>query len=85
MKTGALNMPARKEPDATTYAGRFAVRLRTLREKAKLSVEELAEKMNVTPTTIYDWESTKSAPKIAILQKLAESLGISVRTLLPSK
>ncbi len=77
--------PARKPPDTSTYSGRFAVRLRMLREKAGLTVEELAEAMEVTPTTVYDWESTKSAPKIAVLLDLAAALGVTVRSLMPGK
>jgi DNA-binding XRE family transcriptional regulator len=34
----------------------FAVRLRMLREKAGLSIEELAEMLEVKPITIYTWE-----------------------------
>ena len=75
--------PARKEPDTSTYSGRFAVRLRTLREKAGMSVADVAEEMNVTPTTIYDWESTKSQPSLDAVLKLAESVGVSVRILMP--
>jgi len=75
-------MPARKEPDKTTYAGRFAIRLRKLREDAGLSVIEVAEAMGVTPTTIYDWESTKSQPQISQLPQIAGVLGVSVRTLM---
>ena len=74
--------PARKEPDETTYSGRFAIRLRKLREEAGLSVIEVADAMNVTPTTIYDWESTKSQPSISQLPQIAGVLGVSIRTLM---
>jgi transcriptional regulator with XRE-family HTH domain len=74
--------PARKEPDKTSYAGRFAIRLRKLREDAGLSVIEVAEAMGVTPTTVYDWESTKSQPQISQLPQIAGVLGVSIRTLM---
>ena len=74
--------PARKEPDKTTYAGRFAIRLRKLREEAGLSVIEIADAMEVTPTTIYDWESTKSQPSISQLPQIAGVLGVSIRNLM---
>ena len=78
-------MPARKEPDKTTYAGKFAARLRSLREKTGLTPEEFAEKMGVTVGTIYHWESAYSFPKVEQLQLLANVLGIkSVKTLFPN-
>ena len=78
--------PARKEPDGSTYSGRFAIRLKQLREKAKLTAPEFAEKVGVKSVqTIYDWESTKSQPKISQLPILAEVLGINIRTILPDK
>ena len=81
-KRKIMMTPARKEPDANTYAGRFAIRLKNLREKAGLTVPDVAEKVGVTPTTIYDWESTKTQPKISVLPKLAEALGVTIRTLM---
>ena len=75
----------RKEIDIATYAGRFAVRLRMLREKAKLSVEELAEKSGIPRTTIYNWESSISEPSIGQLSVIASALGVSVRKLMPEE
>ncbi len=76
---------ARKELDLTTYEGRFAARLKMLREKAKLSVDDLAAKTGFPRQTLYDWESTKSSPPVKELMRLSEGLGVSVRSLLPSK
>ena len=73
----------RKEVDTSTYGGRFAVRLKTLREKAGMSVEELAEASGIPKSTLFSWESTTNDPKISQLPKLAEALQIKVRTLLP--
>ncbi|GHT10558.1 hypothetical protein FACS1894170_02850 [Planctomycetales bacterium] len=79
-------MPARKEPDAATYAGRFAIRLRQLREKAKLTPQEVADAVGVIIGTIYHWESGHSFPKPNQLPILAETLKITdVRTLFPKK
>jgi len=73
----------RKAVDTSTYTGRFAVRLRSLREKRGMSVEELAEASGVPDKTLYRWESADSAPDIEKFPQLAEALGIKPRTLLP--
>ncbi len=76
----------RKEIDTTTYEGRFGVRLRTLREKAGLSVEELAESVGVIDNTIYHWEKAHSFPKCGQLPLIAEALKLKgVRMLFPEK
>lgn len=75
----------RKEVDTSTYEGRFAVRLRTLREKKKLTVEELAEGSGIPAATIYTWESARFTPGLGHLPKLAKALQLKVRTLLPEK
>jgi len=78
--------PARKEPDASTYAGRFAIRLKLLREKAKLTHKEIAEKIGVTVTTYYRWESSENFPKADQFPLLADALGLkTVRVLFPEK
>ena len=68
--------PARKEPDTNRYAGRFAVRLRTLREKAGLTPEEVGEKLGITINTVYHWERAHSFPKPDQLPQLVEVLGL---------
>ena len=76
----------RKTIDTSTYEGRFAVRLKELRLKAKLSVEELARQMSVTDQTIYHWEQAHSFPKPGQLLLLAEALKLkTVRLLFPEK
>lgn len=78
--------PARKEPDQTTYSGRFAVRLRSLREKAKLSPEQVSEALSVSLAAIYHWESGRSRPDVEYYPILAKLYKISSpRTLLPEK
>ncbi|GHT25259.1 hypothetical protein FACS189419_10110 [Planctomycetales bacterium] len=76
----------RKEVDTSTYTGRFAERLKKLREKSGLTVEELAEKSGVPRTTIYNWESLTRTPSIDDnLLLISEALGVKVRNLLPEK
>ena len=73
----------RNEVNTNTYSGRFATRLRTLREEAGLTVVELAEKTGIPKRTIFNWESGRCAPPVESFPKLAEMFGIEVRTLLP--
>ena len=75
----------RKEVDVSTYTGRFAVRLKSLREKAGLTVDQLAEKSGIPKKTLYNWESGIREPLIGQLPQLAESLGVKTRTILPEK
>jgi transcriptional regulator with XRE-family HTH domain len=78
--------PARKEPDTSTYSGRFAVRLRSLREKAGLTHEEVATAMSVTLNTIYHWEQGKHFPKPDQLPQLMEILKLkTVWALFPKR
>ena len=77
--------PARKEPDTSTYPGRFAVRLRALREKAGLTHEQVAEAVGVTVTTYYRWESGENFPKPELFPALAFALGLkTIRNLFPT-
>ena len=78
-------MRQRKEIDGSTYAGRFAIRLRQLRDKAGLTTRELSEKTGVPKQTIEGWESGRSSPVIDHFPALAEGLGIKPRTLLPER
>ena len=75
----------RKEIDLSTYEGRFAARLKELREKRKMSVDDLVEITGLPRRTLYDWESTKTSPPVKSLPVLAEALGVSIRSLLPPK
>jgi transcriptional regulator with XRE-family HTH domain len=73
----------RKQVDTSTYTGRFAARLKELREKRKLTVEELAEKSGIPDKTLYRWEAATHMPSVDKLPELAKALKIKVRSLLP--
>ena len=45
--------------------------MKALRLKAKLTVEQTADKLEIAPTTIYGWETAYSQPKISDLPKIA--------------
>jgi len=76
----------RKEVDTSTYEGRFALRLKMLREKTGMTVDQLADASGISRTTLYNWESGLRTPLIDdVLLTLAEHLNVEVRTLLPKK
>ena len=53
-------------------------RIETLRKSKKISQEDLAEKVGVSRTTIYKWESGASIPNYANMQALARALETTV-------
>ena len=75
--------PAKKEPDMTTYSGRFAARLRELREKAKLSQAEFAEATRSKQTTVSRWERGENVPPLDLFPEIAIALKTTVRNLMP--
>lgn len=56
--------------------------IKMLREKKKMTQEELAEKINVTAKAVSKWETGNGFPDISLLESLAGALGISVIELL---
>ena len=59
----------------------FAKRLKYFREKAKFSQKELARVIGINVTTYNKYETRGNEPKIEILIKLANALGVDVNTL----
>ena len=75
----------RKEIDLTTFSGKFAARLKQLREKKKLSVDELAKDSGVPFQTLHRWESGDRCPINEQLLDVADSLGVKPGTLIPGR
>ena len=73
----------RVEINESSYVGKFASRLKSLRERAKLTVEELSVKSGIPLKTLYKWESASCAPAIDRFPDLALALGVKTRSLLP--
>lgn len=78
-----------KPVDETTYAGRFAARLRTLREKAGMTGEEMANAITkagfaCSVRTYYDWESGRTQPMLNAIPSIALAFGCSVRSVFPT-
>ena len=61
----------RKEVSLDTYEGRFAARLKMLREKAKLTPEQVAKELGVSVVAIYHWEAANRTPPLAAFPKFA--------------
>ena len=59
-------------------------RIKELRKKAGLTQAQLAEKLNVTPQNISQYERGLKNPKIGTLNKIAKALGVPVTELDPS-
>ena len=75
----------RKEVDTSTYSGRFAVRLRMLRDKTGMSADAFAEKHGFNRATWYAWEIGRMTPSFDKLPDIAKAFGLSVRTLIPKE
>lgn len=78
-----------KQIDNSSYSGRFAERLRSLREKAGLSVDEVIEAMaadgyKVARRSFYNWELATNTPPLDAFPAIAKALGLkTARNLLP--
>ena len=53
-----------------------------LRKEKKLTQEELAKKINVSPKTISSYENNHNLPNIEILISLSQELGVSINEIL---
>ena len=65
------------------YTSVMAVRLRHWRERRGYSVRELAKRAGVGFATVTRIENARLSPTVAMLEKLAPALGISVRDFFP--
>ena len=55
----------------------FAERLRELRQERKLSMKQLAIKLNTTDAAISNWENEINEPKISYLKEIAIFFNVS--------
>lgn len=56
----------------------MAMQIKSLREAAKLTQVQLADKLGVLSTTVSNWETGVALPKTIILPQLAEILGCTI-------
>lgn len=79
-----------KALDETTYSGRFAARMRMLREKTGLTGEQMAQAItdagfNCTQRQYYLWESSNAEPPLNAVPAIAKAYGVQPRSLFPQK
>lgn len=60
----------------TTMRGATMKTIRAWRTERGLTQLELANRVGVTPSTVYGWESGRYEPKARQFRKLAEVLGV---------
>ena len=60
-------------------------RLTSLREKAGLSIRELARQIGLNHSTLVFWEKNDRLPRSEVLLPLAKALGVSVEEILGGK
>lgn len=52
--------------------------IKRLRESRKMTQNQLAEKLNISDKAVSKWETGRGYPDIALIEPLAEALGVSV-------
>ena len=52
--------------------------IRRLREKRKLTQQQLAQMLNISDKSVSKWETGRGYPDISLLQPLANALGVSM-------
>lgn len=57
-------------------------RIRAARIKQGLTLEQVANRLGITPTGIVQWEQNRRNPKLSTLQKIAKALDIDVMELI---
>jgi transcriptional regulator with XRE-family HTH domain len=63
----------------------FGVQLRSARDAAGLSQQELANKAGIAVDSIQNWEQERTRPRLQALGKLASALGVSLDVLVMSE
>lgn len=63
----------------------FSERLKHARAKARLSQEDLAGRLQMTPEAVSRWERAIVTPRLGAIYRLAEVLGCSTSWLLSGK
>ena len=60
----------------------FSIRIKELREKAGLSMEQLAQKLGVTKSRVNMWENSGTVPRMNVLVEVAKHFHVSTDYLL---
>ena len=70
------------QEEASPQAGSFGKRLRTLRENAGLTQQQVAASLNVTRPSVTQWEADVTTPSLPKIRALAELLSVNVDDLI---
>lgn len=65
------------------YRTQLGARLRELRERAGLSVDEAAEKVGLHRTTWYDYQAGRTIPDFLVVVQISRVLGCELMDLVP--
>ena len=72
------------ETERDEFLDEIGDRIKQARVKAKLTQKDLAEKIGSSPSWIFLIEDGQQNAQINSLRKVAEALGVSIHSLLPS-
>lgn len=61
---------------------KYSIRLKKLLDELDIKQNELAEKTGITEATISNYINAKQLPKLGVVEKIADILGVSVDYLL---
>ncbi len=91
-QTRRANMPAKKPVETSSYSGRVAARLRTLREERDWHVSDLVARINkilkdgeLAQSTIHGWDNGSRKIDPDYYPTIARVFGITVLDFLPEK
>jgi transcriptional regulator with XRE-family HTH domain len=70
--------------DVCVYDYSMGLRLREHRERRGLSIRGLADEAGVSFPTVWRIEASRLSPTVAMLETLADALGIAVRDFFPA-
>lgn len=81
LKRNIVVIEMRKEDD-TLESPKSKFTLKTARERLKLTQDEAAKRIGVSPDTIGNYERGKSYPDIPVLRKIEEVYGVPYEQLI---
>jgi transcriptional regulator with XRE-family HTH domain len=73
---------AENRPRIALHNRILSERIKSARNKAKLTQEDLAIRLNMNPSAVGQWETARTAPSTERLAPLADALDVSVDWLL---
>ncbi len=81
-KNVSYNLIAYSEGRTDMANNYFSTRVKELREKSGLSMDQLATKLNVTKSRVNMWENNGTVPRMDVLVKLANYFNVTTDYLL---